>query len=375
MTIITVEESRSSYFTALRRIAILVNSRNGTPCRESWLSKSDKEIDRIFDKKSLNSNLISYREESVETQDSSHLASAKDQADNDFYGSLSFSRPSSQKGVRVIFKNTEFFRDNLVSGLSVPASLDNKNLSGQSRKLLAKECLTNYLVKNFWHNGVHRLLQNINDSNFHNFRGDARYESDFTADNLGTLFLVKSYGVKTLARGRASIKVSNNVHSLIARNRCNRVFVRRASVRNEKMSELEAFQERSWRFKRAIANLVSVDLISHGASVTDLAVYFSGQIQARSDDREGYYNSGNVLVRLNGLYFNSEKAPYIENHLDSSLSDERIKAITDWRNKRLNEIVVSVRNKYLQELGSNKSLRNMAQSNMESIYGRIAQTD
>ena len=372
MTIISVEDSRECYIAALRRMSIFINSKNGTPCRESWLRKSDEEIGELFDKKSLNPEFISYREISTLAENSSHLASDQDRANNDFYGRLGFIRPSGKKGVRVIFENTEFFRDNLVTGFSIPETINTKNLSSRSLSVLAKECLTNYLVKNFWHNGVHRLLQNINDSNFHNFRGDARYESDFTADNLGTIFLMKSYGVNCLTRGRSSTAYSRKIHSLIERNRCNRVFARRASVRNEDMSELEAFQERSWRFKRAVANLISVDLIQHGATVTDLAVYFSGRIHERNDSRVGFYNSGNVLVRLNGLYFDTEKPPYLEDHLDFSLSPERLTKVKQFRANRLSEIVIGARGKYIQELSRDISLREMAERNAEIIYHRVA---
>jgi len=201
-----------------------------------------------------------------------------------------------------------------------------------------RDCAASYLLKNFWHNFVHHKLQLINDNNFGNFRGDARLESDFVADNLGAILHAHSYGVSVKTAGTSEEKHEEIARAVTARNRCNFVFAERAARRLEELSDIQSFEEREWMFRRRVANRLSEKLIAKGACVFDLAVYLNGAIHERrekSPKRPCFYRDGKIVVRLNGMYFQTNIQPYLEDEHYPELTGARKTRIRVVRNERI----------------------------------------
>jgi len=209
--------------------------------------------------------------------------------------------------------------------------------------------------------------------NFHAFGGDARYESDFTADNIANIMLLRAYGLNITVKGREpSVETQQKIRDLFAINRCNRLFVERAERRQEQQSELGSFQERMWHFKRQLANQLSVALVIQGAAVSDIAVYFTGRIRTRTEDKRGsHYHDGKVVVRVNGIYIETGLAPYLEDHRNKQTAAERLKAINERRTQRLDDIVTFCKTAYLKELKAHSWLREYAQSTLNALEHRL----
>lgn len=360
------------FWSALRRLAIFFNSGKNQLCSSAWLKLSDEEISQKFKQKQLDPLLVSYRKLSTGSDDTDRIASDSDRAEHEFYGRFQFQQ-RNQNNTHITFDCTEVFYKWSLNSLHMPR-LTNEDLKSQlttATQKLISNAATNYLVKNFWHNCVHKLIQGINELNFHEFGGDARYESDFTADNLANIFLLSCYGITAKAKA-ANVNSAKKraITDIFELNRCNRVFAERASVRNEETDPLDEFQESVWRFKRQLANSVSLSAITQNAAVTDLAVYFTGRIKQRTDKRGGFYHDGNVIVRLNGIYINSGRPPYLES-TDEKLSKERNAEITEFRRERIEEIVTLCCSAYISKLNDSKALREHADLQLESTLKKL----
>ncbi|OHU92284.1 MULTISPECIES: hypothetical protein [Pseudoalteromonas] len=367
--LISLNAYNECFRSALRRLAIFFNSGKQYTCSHRWLELSDEGIRDEFKAKRLDPLLISFRKLQAATE-KLNQAPDSERAEHEFYGRFQFQQRSAPSRRHVTFDCTEVFYDWSLLSLHMPRVTTGCELTSNSEKLLS-QAATNYLVKNFWHNVVHKLFQGIHELNFHEFGGGARYESDFTADNLANIMLLVSYGITPSAKGGVLSKAKvDNITKTFELNRCNRVFAERARVRNENNSELEEFQESIWRFKRQLANRVSILSLSKGASVTDLAIYLTGKIQDRKDKRGGYFHSGRVIVRMNGVYINSDLPPYLE-VTSNGYSVERNNDIANFRNERIEEISRVCCIAYTSKLRNDPSLRKYAQDSLESTIERL----
>jgi len=233
------------------------------------------------------------------------------------------------------------------------------------------ECATNYLLKNFWHNFVHCRLQGITDGNYGNFGGAARYDSDFEADNLATVFLVLSYGLPVYARGKRP--ANEAIKALWNRNRCNLVFQERASHRHQdqgRMTQLERFQEAEWRFFRTICNRLSIELISGGLAVRSLRVFANGTIKK---GRVGFFRAGNVIVELNSRRYYTRCPVYVPHEYYGAKrpTKSRIAHIKKFQDRRVAEIVTIAVTQYRSDLEESAELRGDAERSLKSLIRRV----
>lgn len=361
------------FYDALRRMAIVLNQ-NKEPIQLSWLRKSNEEIEEIFDSKKLNSALVQFTVDTRQTDDPEKIAPDDDQAENDFYSRFDFRSVGSPKILRVGFSSTEAFHRWSYEGLAIPSEKEKGIHVGLPKRAeFARDCAANYLLKNFWHNFVHKNSQFITESNYHKFRGIARFESDFAADNLGTIFLAHSYGFPVRTAGRISPDNAATIEALLKRNRSNRVFAERASRREEKLTPIQAFEELEWRFRRRVANALSLQLLMAGSSVADLGVYFNGQIHKRPEEprRTEFYRDGTVVVRLNGAYLATHPAPYIEDPDGAGLTETRRNRIRQETNDRASRIVTEAVNWYKDRISNEVGLKNYAADSMKAIGQRF----
>ena len=219
------KEYEECILAALRRMAVLLNSTRVRSVSAGWLSKSDSHIKKMFAKYKLNRLIVFSKLKQVGTK--AELMSTLDQAENGFYGKFNFSFPRKVGGgLRVNFEITPAFLTWSYEQLYRPRASNTvlqrqlfRNESG-----FMKDCATNYLLKNFWHNYVHNSLQEIHELNYWKFSGDLTYENDFEADNLASLLLVRSYGFKLTTGGRPSNANRASIEGILNRNQCNFVF-------------------------------------------------------------------------------------------------------------------------------------------------------
>jgi len=374
--LLTNTQAADSFWAALRRIAIFMNSGKGRPCSLNWLKKTDVEIANIFVSRDLNGTLVQFRKLVTQDQSNTQIAiSDVDRAEHEFYGRIQFQKRTGLKRqglpvLHITFDSTEAFWDWSLKRLHIP-HITNESLAAYFKTAKVKalqEAFTNYLVKNFWHNAVHRRIQGIHELNFHEFGGDARYESDFTADNLANLFLLRSYGLPVHTKGKLPTDFSRSeIRKVFSMNRCNLVFAERAEIRDETTSPLQEFQERLWRFKRSLANVISQELALSGSASTDVAIYTSGSIQPQKDSRESYYSNGSILTRINGKYINSELAAYTSKP-GKSLSSTQV---AERRRERISNIATITCSKYRAALKANAALRSQATEALNATILRM----
>ena len=242
-----------------------------------------------------------------------------DHAENLFYGDFNFTSPRGFKNiVRVTHRSTPAFREWSFRRLVWPTieipqggSEPLKKRSGETDSEFMFSCATNYLLNNFWHNYVHRNFQGITSENYHSFGGEARDQSDFTADNVGTILFLRSYGVEILTSGRSGPERGNLIRDLLRRNRCNLFFPERDRLRIERASKLpteERWEESQWQFRRRVAMAISNLLIERGATALHLGVYLRGERRTREN---WFFHNQNVVVQINGRYFVCSHVPYI----------------------------------------------------------------
>ena len=188
-------------------------------------------------------------------------------------------------------------------------------------------CAVNYLLKNFWHNYVHRAIQGITSENYRRFGGEARDQSDFTADNVGTILFLRSYGVEILTSGRSRPERSAPIRELLRRNRCKLVFAERDRLRIERTSKLPSdkrWEEAQWQFRRRVAMAISNLLVERGASVVGLGVYLRGERPTRE---KWFFHNQDVVVQINGRYFVCNHVPYIPDPAKDQEPQTRAKAL------------------------------------------------
>lgn len=203
-----------------------------------------------------------------------------------------------------------------------PEELGLSAFGGIDDPRFVRHCAVNYLVKNFWHNFVHRAFQGITTENYREFRGSAREDSDFEADHLANLLLVRSFGLSLKANAKISAERRSQIEALFRRNRCNLVFAERAQHRaadRSTMSDSDRWAELEWRFCRGVSNVVSMTLISHGLATPSVRIFLTGDIQ-RSAKTRRTWRRGNVIAEVAGRRIATAVPAYIP---DDELRAER----------------------------------------------------
>ncbi len=220
-----------------------------------------------------------------------------DLAENFFYGRFVF-RNSGNPPVRVEATMQDAFVEWSHQGLDLPKYKPEEmgvTADKLSDPIFIGACASNYLLKNFWHNYVHNVLQKISFENYKDFGGLARYEADFEADNLANLFLIHSYGLPVCASGFGSsgVETFKRIVELLRRNHCNKVFALRAAALHEAQNQ----EELEWRYRRTLSSYLSGWLAAVGFSVTTIGVYL---------------RPTHVIVSLNGIRIAVSQRPIFD---------------------------------------------------------------
>lgn len=278
----------------------------------------------------------------------------EDAAEDDFYSSFEYRK----SGVLTYTLTRAFFRYSY-EGLVEPAA---KPRSRETRQAFLKDCATNYLVKNFWHNHVHECFQKITSANYHAFGGESRYSSDFTADNLGNVLHALSYGHALTADVSDQTRPTNpGLRELFLRNRCNRVFALRDEARiHSKLrsaNSIDSLLEAEWLIRRRLANEISLRCIERGRALTSISVHFWGSIR-KSD---GHYQRPKAQgsVEMNGI-----RIPLDDLGNISYLKRDEAKEAVD-------RYVTTLDTLYATQLRSDGSLRAYAREAMRATARRL----
>jgi hypothetical protein len=364
------------YLRALRRMAVTLNCHTprSSPFSPILLKNSDPELRDNFSQKKIGSVEANAALVNHELIDRRQTLEDFDQAENLFYGDFDFSCPRGFKGiVRVTHRSTPAFRKWSFEQLRWPTietpQAEPERLSKRADETDAefmKSCASNYLLKNFWHNYVHRQIQGIASHNYHSFGGEARDHSDFTADNLATILFVRSYGIDILASGRSGPSRSNAVRDLLGRNRCNLVFAERERHRIETataMGDHERWQEAQWQFRRRVAMAISNQLVGRGAAATGLAVYLRGERRSRDD---WFFHKDLVVVEINGRYFVTNQYSYIPDPAKPMKPQTRKTAY-----ERREKIAINAVDQYSSLLEQDSELRSYAKQSLAALAERI----
>lgn len=379
---------RDCFRAALLRMAVVVNAhrhkRDKTyPVDPKLLLERDTVLFGKLESASLAPALIS-----LNPIDSDHRLSEDNEyrAENFFYARIGFSEQGrAVKGgagafprTQVTYEVPDTFIEWSYLRLQRPRvpdeRLERKAFSNEEQFVF--ECATNYLLKNFWHNFVHRQLQGINEGNYRDFSGEARFDSDFEADNLATVFLVRSYGLPIRTAGTAAPNRGDAIRAVWERNRCNLVFQERARHRHQdtaRMTELERYQEAEWRFFRAICNRLSIELVARNMAVRSLRIFANGQIKK---GRIGYFRTGpgNVIVELNSRRYHIASPVYVppEYYGAKQGTQKRLDEVRAFQNRRINDIATSAATRYGHDLNLDANLRAYAGASMDALFNRLS---
>lgn len=370
------EEYDECYLRALRRMAVTLNCYipRTAPFGRTDLKKSDVQLRELFLRTkiaSVNANAALVNHEQIDRdQDLEDF----DHAENLFYGDFNFSCPRGFKDiVRVTHRSTPAFRLWSFRRLVWPTietaygtSELLKRRADETDSEFMQSCAANYLLKNFWHNYVHRTIQGITSENYHSFGGEARDQSDFTADNVGTILFLRSYGIEILTSGRSGPERSALIRDLLRRNRCNLVFAERDRLRIERTPSLpleQRWEEARWQFRRRVARAISNLLIERGAAVVSLGVYLRGERPTRE---KWFFHNQNVVVQINGRYFICNHVPYIPDPAREQKPQVRARSY-----ERREELADSAVGQYMSILEQSRELRSCAQHEMSALSARI----
>jgi hypothetical protein len=296
-------------------------------CPVEWLHLQDDELSAKFRHKSPSSdNGETYNEQLVrfhiERQDTAVSYDDDDLAENFFYGRFSFT--SGDPPIRVVAIMQQAFIEWSHQGLALTRyKAEEMGVSGDklSDPVFIGSCAANYLLKNFWHNYVHNVLQQISFENYKHFGGLARYEADFEADNLANLFLIHSYGLQVRTSGFSTheIDIPKKIIQLLRRNQCNKVFALRAAARRETQDH----EELAWRYRRTLSSYLSGWLAAIGFSVTAIGVYL---------------RPTQVVISLNGIRIAVDQEPNLG--VESELRHSHFKGVAVEAGSKYRRIVL-----------------------------------
>jgi len=272
-------------------------------------------------------------------------------AEDDFYSSFEYRR----NGVLAYAVTGNFFRYSY-KGFAPTTT----RATGEGRKVFLKSCATNYLEKNFWHNHVHEQLQHITSNNYRQVRDEARYLSDFEADNLASVLLALSRGY-TLCSDSSdqTARADPALHRLFLRNRSNKMFALREKARRKKKGRptIDDLHEAEWLIRRNLANELGMYCLEHGRALASISVHFFGPTKRV----KGRYERPNAqgCVELNGV-----RIPLGSLGNFAYVSRQRIKTAIESFVKRLD-------NEYSGLLRSNRALAAYARKSLESKVRRL----
>lgn len=218
-------------------------------------------------------------------------------AKDDFYSHFSYKSKDDRE--IVCYQLTSAFFQYSYNGLYFPQGVQRRQ--SESQLMFLRDCATNYLLKNFWHNHVHERAQRITSANYHEFADEARYDSDFEADNLANVLLALSYGHTVGAATSHQTDIRQELSELFARNRCNRVFPLRAQARQEDVAPttFRKFQEADWLNRRRFATSLSVHLLERNRAAATLSMHFFGEAKKAGGIHKR--NDSGMSVELNGV--------------------------------------------------------------------------
>jgi hypothetical protein len=359
---------------ALRRVVCVLNA-DGVSAGIN-LSGTDRQIAAAFERRQIDKQLIQFN---IEASDSLAV-SDEHSAEHHFYSNVSFTR---RKGaMAAVFKVPQPFLDWGYQNLQKPSSdalLEVDFPAGSGSSDYVKHCATNYLVKNFWHNFVHHEIQGITNTNYGQFRGIAREDSDFQADHVANILTLCSYGIKPLFKGRLSPDRTNRINAIFIRNRCNRVFAKRARHRADDMAastDDERWSELEWRFCRGVGNRVSTTLLAHNLAVPSLKIFLGGEVR-ESVTSQNRWRAGNVLVEVADRRFATGLPAYVPHdewrayRTGNPVSTKRESDIRRRRALREQEIADSVRTFYGQMVTSDSAFRTSIELQLRALGARI----
>lgn len=366
-----------AFRNALRRVVCVLNRREPfTATTRINLATSDQAIAARFERSGLDANLIQFNIEGYDR----FAITDEHHAENHFYANAGFVRRQARRVA--VFKVPRVFLDWGYQNLRCPATdarVAGEFPADQADPVYVMHCATNYLVKNFWHNFVHGEIQGINQTNYGNFRGLAREDSDFEADHIANLLTLRSYGVDLLYRGKGGRAQTARIDAIFTRNRCNQVFAKRARHRQEDAadaSDEERWAEFEWRFCRGVANRVSTALLAHHLAVPSLRVFLGGEARL-SSERGTRWRDGKVLVEVAGRRFATPYPAYVPDdewrgfRSGAGVGEQRQAEMRRLRAAREEEIASWVRGEYRQLMGSNEALRDSVGLALQALETRI----
>jgi hypothetical protein len=344
------------WHAALGRLAIVLNLANSKKFPRNLLKETDdKVIQHFLDLPDAHSYYVMELAKVEAPLDPADLAT------NFFYGSFD-TRTLSSGGVRIIYHLPEGFLSYSYKGLYWPRRNSGENyepkefgasdhdVPGQ----FMMQCVTNYLLRNFWHNIVHNLYQNINRDNAGLFSGGARYESDFEADNISFLLLAYSYGLPILADRLNSAKPDKNIVHMLRRNRCNELFRLRAEDRQEE----QTFVDREWRTCRTVAGYLSGWLLAQGLAAASISVHCAGNLKFDGTD---FRRDGDGF----GISVNGVRVAYEEPYPSSEGNGAGDRSIY------LRDLATTVQAEYRTVLRKNKHLQAYAVKVLDATFARL----
>lgn len=234
---------------------------------------------------------------------------------------------------------------------------------GETDTAFLRDCATNYLLKNFWHNYVHDRAQRITDANYRLFRHESRYYSDFEADNFANILLPLSYGLKVAADQSTLKDRRPEIGELYARNRCNTVFLDRARARRDFPApggSYDSFQDWEWQIRRRFANQLTMRLIENNRAVASVTMHFFGDLKAKRN--KFTRPEAGAAIELNGVRITFENLGDI-----GPLTDDKIRDSTG-------DYVANADVKYCNRLREDPSFRKYALDSLrakcEFLIGR-----
>lgn len=359
---------------ALRRVVAVLNS----ACAAAGidLSASDQQIAAAFQHKQLDKQLIQYNIETPDPEANSDEFSAE----YHFYANVSF---VVRKGLKVaVFKVPQPFIDWGYQNLQKPADdalVATDFPDGATSSDYVMHCATNYLVKNFWHNFVHHEVQGITNANYGAFRGLAREDSDFQADHIANILTLLSYGVSPGFRGQGTVDKADRINAVFTRNRCNRVFAKRARHREDDMaaaSDDERWAEHEWRFCRGVANRVSTTLLANHLAAPSLKVLLGGEARHSEKERKRW-RKGNVLVEVADRRIATTLPAYVPDddwrayHTKVQVKTRRQGEIRRFRAERERQIAEAVRAAFLNQIKTDQNFRDRMELELRALGTRI----
>jgi hypothetical protein len=366
---------------ALRRVAATTNSSPPhETCEGLSLDQSDQKLAATFLAKGWDKSLIQFNRAAYDPL----VDSDEHRAEFFFYSDIDFAKRAGARVARFLVPDT--FLDWGYKRLRCPeGSTDDLGVaefgSSTADPAFVAHCATNYLVKNFWHNFVHRIVQGISSANYHEFRGLAREDSDFEADHLANLLLVRSYGLPIYSKGKIGENATGRIRALFARNRCNLVFAERAMHRIEdrqKMTWEEKWEELEWRFCRSLSNAISSTLIADGLTPPSVRIFLSGDVRTTTGE-SGFriWRTGSVVAEVAGLRLNSGCAPYIP--IDEMQAEDGGRKLTDDRRKRMRalrakrelEIVTNITTAYRRRILEDPGLSQSVEQSLAALAMRM----